>query len=112
MPNTYTQVYLHIVFGLLTVAIMLLAVFNDKGALEVHSQAQKLTTIETDVAKLDADWLVVIEYADIGYVADNDADKLDVGHAGEDARVFLPQVADPDDCQAQSLHQLLSPVRS
>lgn len=29
------------------------------------------------VAKVDANWMVVIEYSDIGYVTDTDADKLD-----------------------------------
>jgi uncharacterized membrane-anchored protein len=29
------------------------------------------------VGKIDADWIVVIEYADVGYVTDTDADKLD-----------------------------------
>jgi cell division protein FtsB len=43
------------VFGLLTVAMLLLAVFNDKGALQVHSQAGKLTTIESEIVKLDSE---------------------------------------------------------
>jgi cell division protein FtsB len=43
------------VFGLLTVAMLLLAVFNDKGALQVHAQSQKLSTIEAEIEKLDAD---------------------------------------------------------
>ena len=43
------------VFGLLTVAMLLLAVFNDKGALQVHVQADKLAALETDIAKLDAE---------------------------------------------------------
>jgi len=43
------------VFGLLTVAMLLLAVFNEKGALEVHAQANKLTTIESEISKLDND---------------------------------------------------------
>jgi cell division protein FtsB len=43
------------VFGLLTVAMLLLAVFNDKGALEVHAQARKLSAIEADISKLDAE---------------------------------------------------------
>jgi uncharacterized membrane-anchored protein len=29
------------------------------------------------VGKVDADWMVVIEYSDVGYVSDSDADKLD-----------------------------------
>jgi cell division protein FtsB len=43
------------VFGLLTVAMLLLAVFNDKGALQVHARAEKLTAIESDISKLDAE---------------------------------------------------------
>jgi len=43
------------VFGLLTVAMLLLAVFNEKGALEVHAQASKLNTIESQISKLDND---------------------------------------------------------
>ena len=43
------------VFGLLTVAVLLLAVFNEKGALEVHAQARKLSAIESDISKLDAE---------------------------------------------------------
>jgi cell division protein FtsB len=41
------------VFGLLTVAMLLLAVFNDKGALQVHAQASKLATIESEIINLD-----------------------------------------------------------
>ena len=43
------------VFGLLTVAMLLLAVFNDKGAIEVHAQAKKLTAIESEISKLDTE---------------------------------------------------------
>jgi cell division protein FtsB len=43
------------VFGLLTIAMLLLATFNDKGALQVHAQANKLNTIEAEVNKLDAE---------------------------------------------------------
>lgn len=43
------------VFGLLTVAVLVLAVFNDKGLLQVHMQSQKLSTIETEVAQIDAE---------------------------------------------------------
>lgn len=43
------------VFGLLTVAMLLLAVFNDRGALQVHARAEKLTTIESDISKLYAE---------------------------------------------------------
>ena len=43
------------VFGLLTVAMLLLAVFNDKGALQVHAQANKLSAIESEITNLDAE---------------------------------------------------------
>jgi cell division protein FtsL len=43
------------VFVLLTVAILLLAVFNDKGALQVRSQGQKLNAIQADINRLDAE---------------------------------------------------------
>ena len=42
------------VFGLLTVAVLVLAVFNDKGVLQVHTQSSKLAAIETEVAQIDA----------------------------------------------------------
>ena len=43
------------VFGLLTVAMLLLAVFNDKGLIEVRAQAKKLSTIESEISKLDTE---------------------------------------------------------
>ncbi len=43
------------VFGVLTVAMLLLAIFNDKGALQVHAQAAKLSAIEAEVEKLTAE---------------------------------------------------------
>jgi cell division protein FtsB len=43
------------VFGLLTVAMLLLAVFNDKGSLQVRAQAKKLSALEDDITKLDAE---------------------------------------------------------
>ena len=43
------------VSGLLTVAMLLLAVFNDKGMIQVHSQSTKLATLETDVARIDTE---------------------------------------------------------
>ena len=43
------------VFGLLTVAMLLLAVFNDKGALQVRAQAKKLAAIQPEIANLDAE---------------------------------------------------------
>jgi cell division protein FtsB len=41
------------VFGLLTIAMLLLAVFNDKGALQVHAQAKKLSAIEAEIKTLE-----------------------------------------------------------
>jgi len=41
------------VFGLLTVAMLLLAIFNDKGVIEVRAQAKKLSAIEGEVTKLN-----------------------------------------------------------
>ena len=43
------------VFGLLTVAMLLLAVFNEKGALQVHAQAKKFDGIESEINKLDTE---------------------------------------------------------
>ena len=43
------------VFGLLTVAMLLLAVFNEKGALQVHAQATKLSSIESEITRLDTE---------------------------------------------------------
>jgi cell division protein FtsB len=43
------------VFGLLTVATLLLAVFNDKGALQVHAQSQKLAAIESEIGTMESD---------------------------------------------------------
>jgi cell division protein FtsB len=43
------------VFGLLTVAMLLLAIFNDRGALQVRAQARKLSEIEADLQKIDAE---------------------------------------------------------
>jgi len=40
---------------LLTVAMLLLATFNDKGALQVHAQANKLSAIESEIKNLDAE---------------------------------------------------------
>ena len=40
------------VFSLLTIGILLLAVFNDKGALRVRAQAEKLDTLNSEIAKL------------------------------------------------------------
>jgi len=43
------------VFGLLTLAMLLLAVFNDKGVLEVRSQVQKLNSIDAEIARQEAE---------------------------------------------------------
>ena len=43
------------VFGLLTVAMLLLAVFNEKGAIQVHARATKLTAIESEVSRLEVE---------------------------------------------------------
>ena len=43
------------VFGLLTVAMLLLAVFNEKGALQVQAQARKLSAIESEISRLDTE---------------------------------------------------------
>ncbi len=43
------------VFGLLSVAMLLLAVFNDKGVLQVHAQSKKLAAIETEINRMDAE---------------------------------------------------------
>ena len=43
------------VFGLLTAAMLLLAVINEKGALQVHAQAKKLSTIESEITRLDTE---------------------------------------------------------
>ena len=42
------------VFGLLTIAVLLLAVYDDKGVLQVHAQAGKLTALESEITNLDA----------------------------------------------------------
>ena len=43
------------VFGLLTVAMLLLAVFNDKGALQVHAQSKRLAAIESEISTIDSE---------------------------------------------------------
>lgn len=43
------------VFGVLTIAMLLLAVFNDKGALQVHAQSQKLSAVEADITRINAE---------------------------------------------------------
>jgi len=44
-----------VVFGLLTIAILVLAVFDQKGSLQVHAQARKLSAIESEIRKLDSE---------------------------------------------------------
>jgi len=39
----------------LTIAVLVLAVFNDKGMLQVRNQSNKLTDIQDEVLKLDAE---------------------------------------------------------
>jgi cell division protein FtsB len=41
------------VFGSLTIAVLLLAVFNDRGWLQVHAQADKLDTLESEIKTLE-----------------------------------------------------------
>jgi len=43
------------VFGLLTVAMFVLAVFNEKGALQVQERAKKLDAIRTEIINLDTE---------------------------------------------------------
>ena len=43
------------VFGLLFIATLLLAIFNEKGVLQVHAQYKKLTAVESEVSKMDAE---------------------------------------------------------
>ena len=43
------------VFSLLAISTLLLAIFNDKGVLKVHAQSVKLTTIEGEVQKIEAE---------------------------------------------------------
>jgi cell division protein FtsB len=43
------------VFGLLTLAVLVLAVFNDKGLVQVRAQSKKLTAIQGEVGNLDAE---------------------------------------------------------
>ena len=43
------------VFGLLTAATLLLAIFNDKGALQVRSQSQKLAAVESEVTAIESE---------------------------------------------------------
>ena len=54
MKGIINQIAL-VVFGVLAIATLLLAIFNDHGLLKVHAQSQKLTGIEAEVAKIQAE---------------------------------------------------------
>lgn len=54
MKGAINQIAL-IVFGVLAAATLLLAVFNDHGLLAVHGQAQKLTTVQSEVSKIQSE---------------------------------------------------------
>ena len=41
------------VFGILTVAMLVLAMFNDKGALQVHAQSKKLTQVQAGISRIE-----------------------------------------------------------
>jgi cell division protein FtsB len=43
------------VFGLLTVATLFLAVFNDKGAIQVHAKSEKLAAIESEISTIESE---------------------------------------------------------
>ena len=43
------------VFGLLTIAVLVLTVFNDKGLLQVRNQSKKLTTVQDEITTVDAE---------------------------------------------------------
>ncbi len=43
------------VFGLLTAATLLLALFNDKGALQVHGKSQTLSAIESELLAIESE---------------------------------------------------------
>ena len=44
-----------VVFGVLAMATLLLAIFNDKGVLVFRAQAQKLTSIQSEAEKIDSE---------------------------------------------------------
>ena len=44
-----------VVFGVLAAGTLLLAIFNDKGLLQVHRQSQKLSAVEAEVAKIETE---------------------------------------------------------
>ena len=43
------------VFGLLTLAMLLLAIFDDKGMLKARAQSQKLSAIEAEIQKIESE---------------------------------------------------------
>ncbi len=49
------------VFGLLTAATLFLALFNDKGALQVHGESQRLSGIQSEIATIEAENLQLTE---------------------------------------------------
>ncbi len=44
-----------VVFAVLAFGLLLLAIFNDKGVLQVHSQSQKLAGVEAEIRKIEAE---------------------------------------------------------
>ena len=54
MKGLINQIAL-VVFGVLAIATLLLGIFNDHGLLKVHAQNQKLTGLESDVSKIQAE---------------------------------------------------------
>ena len=44
-----------VVFGVLAIGTLLLAIFNDKGLIQVRTQSQRLATIQQDVKKIEAE---------------------------------------------------------
>jgi cell division protein FtsB len=43
------------VFGLLTAATIVLAVFNDRGALQVYEKSQRLAAIESEIVAIEVE---------------------------------------------------------
>ena len=43
------------VFGVVTIAMLLLAIFNDRGALQVRAQGQKFSELESEIQKLESE---------------------------------------------------------
>jgi cell division protein FtsB len=43
------------VFGLLAISTLLLAIFNDRGLLQVRSQSQRISALEAEVSKIEAE---------------------------------------------------------